>query len=129
MLRLVAALIVLPSLASAYGGNFGPHCTAAEKKAGKCKSAVKAPATPLHAGPGSTATFPGSSLSAPPGAPGGAPGGAPSAAPPVADPTAALKGASALKEGTAAAGGKCPDGSTAVPGLGGSTRCIPGGSK
>lgn len=130
--RLSAFLILLPSLAAAYGGDYGVHCTSAMRKAGKCKSGgAKAFVPPVQA----NATTAGSgAASAPGGAPAGAAGAgaaqAPGTPPPGSDTLGNFnKAASGLSESTAGADGKCPAGSTAVPGLGGKVRCVPNGGK
>lgn len=134
-LRLLAALMLLPALASAYGGSYGVHCSHAQEKAGKCKKPGQHHDAPQAAQGQTTA---GPTVGGPGGGPaaGGGPGkstpmgGAPPGAPPLPpgmDPAQLAQAQSALKE-SQPTNGKCPDGSTPVPGLNGATRCIPAGA-
>ena len=130
-LALLSALMLAPAFASAYGGNYGNnHCTPNEIKAGKCNKAGHKVAPPPAEGTSTLGTNEGAAAGQPaPAAKGAATpmngSAAPPGLPPGVDPNAAAAAMSALKD-TAPVNGKCPDGSTPVPGLNGASRCIPG---
>jgi hypothetical protein len=130
-LSLLSALMLVPAFAAAYGGNYGNnHCTPNQIRAGQCNKAGHKVAPPPAEGTSTLGTN--ENAGSGPAAPaakgaatpmGGA--GAPPGLPPGVDPAAAASAMSALKD-TAPVNGKCPDGTTPVPGLNGASRCIPG---
>lgn len=115
------ALLLVPSLAFGYGGYYGNHDRCKNKKRHGDKACVG-----VSAAPGAQTT---ASAAAKPVAAPAKPGPQTGAAASVLE----LKGGGLLTSTTGQIQGKavsndsaCPPGQTAVPGLNGTTRCVPG---